>query len=92
MMGFRIYRSRITVRKRIFKRLRRQYLRARRKQIRRSVPHWRGRKLTAYNSWIVYSKSNKLKFKYNIDSLNRKAINSISLQQKKELAQYERDL
>lgn len=92
MMGFRIYRSRITVRKRIFKRLRRQYLRARRKQIRHSIPYWRGRKLIAYNSWIVYSKSNKLKFKYNIDNLNRKAINLISLQQKKELAQYERDL
>ena len=76
MMGFRIYRSRVTIRKRVFRRLRRQYLRAR---INKNVPYWRGRKLAAYNSWIVYSKSGKLKFKYNIDILNRKAINSISL-------------
>lgn len=93
MMGFRIYRKRITIRKRIFKRVRRQYLRANKKAENYvMVPYWRGRKLMAYNSWITYTKSGKVKVKYNIYRLNNKAISSISKRQKKELAKYERDL
>lgn len=96
MMGFRIYRNRTTIRRKIYKRLRRQFIRSKdslaKKQGEKKIPIWRARKLAAYNSWLVYSKSNKICFKYNIDYLMSFAIDSISNYSKEELACYERDL
>lgn len=89
MMGFRIYRNRVTIRKRIFKRIRRQLIRAKRDKL---IPHWRARKLAAYNSWIKYSLSNKIVFNYYIDYLLDQAANAISFNQREELNWYERDL
>ena len=89
MMGFRIYRHHRGIRKKIFRRARRQFIRANRLSY---VPIWRARKVAAYNSWLTYSKSRGVILNYHINTLMNRSKQSISNHSREELTSYERDL
>ena len=75
MMGFRIYRHRRSIRKKIFLRARRQFIRANQLSY---VPIWRARKIAAYNSWLTYSKSYGVILNYHINTLMNRSNRIIS--------------
>lgn len=93
MMGYRVYRNRTTVRRKIFKRARRQILRAKSdfKRFRR-VPIWRARKIAAYNGYIANTDNCKINLLYHIDELMVPTKDAISHCSKEDLKSYERDL
>lgn len=70
MAGYRISRSHVTIRRRVFKRTRRQLLRASRELKRDGTLHrQRAQKLVSYNSYIEQSNSENLQEKYNLSEL-----------------------
>lgn len=67
MMGFRIYRWHITIRKRVFKRIRRCYLRARRKwKIHRKISIELARRCLSYYGTLKNTNSFKVMLKYKV--------------------------
>lgn len=72
MMGFAVRRTYTIVRKGVFRRIRRQLLRAAHDLATLGyVPHWRASKLTAYNGWFTNSDSTNLEEKYDIEKIMR---------------------
>ena len=79
MMGYVIRRKYTIVRGRIFRRIRRQTLRAWKDLKERGyVPWWRACRITAYKGWIKYSNSQKFVEKYNFEKLLKKCAYSAS--------------
>ena len=79
MMGYVIRRKYTIVRGRIFRRIRRQTLRAWKDLKERGyVPWWRACRITAYKGWIKYSNSQKFVEKYNFSKLLKKCSYSAS--------------
>lgn len=79
MMGYVVRRKYTIVRGRIFRRIRRQTLRAWKDlKERKYVPWWRACRITAYKGWIKYSNSRKFMEKYNFAKLLRKCALSAS--------------
>lgn len=79
MMGYVIRRKYTIVRGRIFRRIRRQTLRAWKDLKERDyVPWWRACRITAYKGWIKYSNSQKFVEKYNFSKLLKKCSYSAS--------------
>lgn len=70
MAGYRISRTHVTIRRRVFKRTRRQLLRGYR-ELRRdgTLRKERAQKLVSYNSYIEQSDSFRLREKYHTDEL-----------------------
>lgn len=74
MMGFAVRRTYTIIRKGIFRRIRRQLIRAARDLATLGyVPHWRASKLTAYNGWLTNSDSKNLEEKYDVEKIMRAA-------------------
>ncbi len=70
MMGYVIRRRYTIIRGRVFRRIRRQVLRAWRDFEKfKFVPWWRAVKIMAYNGWVKHSNSEKFREKYNFDKL-----------------------
>lgn len=70
MMGFAIRRTYTIVRKGIFRRIRRQLIRAARDLERVGyIPYWRASRLTAYNGWFANSDSKSLEEKYQVEKI-----------------------
>lgn len=70
MMGYVIRRRYTIIRARVFRRIRRQVLRAWRDFEKfKFVPWWRAVKIMAYNGWVKHSNSEKFREKYNFDKL-----------------------
>ena len=70
MMGYVIRRRYTIIRGRVFRRIRRQVLRAWRDFEKfKYVPWWRAAKIMAYNGWIKHSNSEKFRKKYEFDKL-----------------------
>lgn len=79
MMGYVIRRKYTIVRGRIFRRIRRQTLRAWKDlKEKKYVPWWRACRITAYKGWIKYSNSQKFMEKYNFAKLLKKCALSAS--------------
>ena len=79
MMGYEIRRTHTIIRGRVFKRIRRQVLRAWRDVKRLGyVPWWRACRLAAYKGWIKHSNSRKIIAKYKIKKLMEMASESVS--------------
>lgn len=74
MAGYRISRTHVTIRRRVFKRTRRQLIRAYREWKRDgTLRRERAQKLISYNSYITQSDSYHLKELYHVDELMRVA-------------------
>lgn len=70
MMGYVIRRRYTIIRGRVFRRIRRQVIRAWRDyQEKGFVPWWRACRIAAYKGWIKYSNSEKFKEKYDFERL-----------------------
>lgn len=90
MIGYVVRGTYTIIRKRIFKRLRRQFLRAGRELASLGyVPHWRARKLTSYKGRIKCSDSRKLTRLYNVNTIMYAAQKSISWYAKKGAKKHE---
>lgn len=93
MMGFVVYRTYTIIRGRIFRRMRRQIIRAGRDLENLGyIPWWRACKLSAYKGWIKYSDSENFIKKYNVREIMRKAAVSVSKHGRKENIENERAL
>lgn len=92
MMGYVVFRTYTIIRKKIFVRIRRQYIRAWREyQTFRYVPWWRAYKLIAYYGWLKNSDSLDFIHKYHVNRIMRSAKKSISIKNKtREDYQHER--
>ena len=65
MMGFVVRRRCTIIRRRIWRRVRRQLLRAWRNLYQTgAIPWWRAKKATSYKGWLKYSDSEKIEVKY----------------------------
>ena len=72
MMGYVVRRRYTIIRGRVFRRIRRQVLRAWRNYKRLGyVPWWRACRIAAYKGWVKHSNSTKLIEKYNLTELFR---------------------
>ena len=90
MMGFVVYRTYTIIRGRVFRRIRRQFLRAAADLERFGyIPWWRACRLMAYKGWIKYSNSQGCSTKYNIPNLLKIAARSVSLHGRKEFIRHE---
>lgn len=70
MAGYRISRSHVTVRRRVFKKLRRQYIRAWREyETDGRLRLVRARKVICYNSYVEKTDGHKIRNKYHVDEL-----------------------
>lgn len=70
MMGYVVRRRYTIIRGRVFRRIRRQVLRAWRDFAGRGfIPWWRACKIAAYKGWVKHSNSQKFREKYNFDAL-----------------------
>lgn len=79
MMGYVIRRRYTIVRGRIFRRIRRQTLRAWKDlKEKKYVPWWRACRIAAYKGWIKYSNSQKFMEKYHFAKLLKKCALSAS--------------
>ncbi|BCZ28371.1 hypothetical protein EUBC25_24580 [Claveliimonas bilis] len=93
MMGFVTYRTYTIIRGRIFRRIRRQILRAAEDLEKLGyIPWWRACKLSAYKGWLKHSDSEKFAKKYHVNEIFRKAAQSVSLHGRKEHIRNERAL
>ena len=75
MMGFKIYRHHVTIRKRNWKRIRRSYIRFERKQQNLNL----ARRIASYWGFVFYTNSRKIRNKYHMDHLKFEACNLISM-------------
>ncbi len=79
MMGYVVYRTYTIIRGKIFVRIRRQFIRAKRALEKlKYVPHWIAYKIMAYFGWLKHSNSSKFKRAYDVYKILRKAKQSIS--------------
>lgn len=79
MMGYVIRRKYTIIRGRVFRRIRRQVLRAWKDyKINGFVPWWRACRIAAYKGWVKHSNSNKFKEKYDFDNLFKLCVYSTS--------------
>lgn len=86
MVGYVVRRTYTIVRGRIFVRIRRQLLRAKRDlELQGYIPWWRAYKLVAYYGWLVSSNSQKVRRKYDVKTLLREAKKSVSYKGKQRL-------
>ena len=70
MMGFRIYRWHVTIRRRVFKRIRRNYIRVRKMiKTHTNIPIIYARRCISYNGQIKNSDSFKFKRKYHVNEI-----------------------
>lgn len=70
MMGYVIRRKYTIIRGSVFRRIRRQVLRAWKDcKVKGYVPWWRACRIAAYKGWVKHSNSQNLKGKYNLDKL-----------------------
>jgi len=96
MVGYVVRRTYTIVRGRIFVRIRRQLLRAKRDLDQRGyIPWWRAYKLVAYFGWLKTSDSQKVRAKYDVKQIIREAKKSVSYKGKlrmKEAIEHERKL
>lgn len=70
MMGYVVRRKYTIIRGRVFRRIRRQVLRAWRDFVEKGfIPWWRACKVAAYKGWIDHSNSLKFRIKYCFDTL-----------------------
>ena len=70
MMGYVVRRKYTIIRGRVFRRIRRQVIRAWMDFVERGfVPWWRACKIAAYKGWVEHSNSQKFREKYNFDAL-----------------------
>lgn len=70
MMGFRIYRWHVTIRRRVFKRIRRNYMRVRKMiKTHKKIPLIYARRCISYNGQIKNSDSFKFKRKYHVNEI-----------------------
>lgn len=90
MMGFVVRRTYTIIRSRVFKRIRRQFLRAAVDLERLGyIPWWRACRIMAYKGWIKYSNSQGCSIKYNMQNLFKIAAQSVSRYGRKEYVKYE---
>lgn len=90
MMGYVVYRTYTIIRGRVFRRIRRQFLRAARDLEKFGyIPWWRACRLMAYKGWIKYSDSVSFSDRYNIKDLLKIAARSVSIHGRKEYIKYE---
>lgn len=93
MMGYVVYRTYTIIRGRIFKRIRRQMIRAAEDlKSRGFIPWWRACRLAAYKGWIKHSNSLNFMEKYNGYEIFKQAARSVSLHGRKENIEHERAL
>lgn len=96
MVGFVVYRTYTIIRGRIFVRIRRQLLRAKRDLDRLGyVPWWRAYKIVSYYGWLTNTDSQTFRKEYEVKRIMKSAKHSVSLKSKsmmKERMQYERML
>lgn len=96
MVGYVVRRTYTIIRGRIFVRIRRQLLRAKRDlELLGYIPWWRAYKLVAYFGWLKTSDSQKACRKYDVKTLLREAKKSVSYKGKqrlKEAIEHERML
>ena len=79
MMGFVVNYHRTTIRRRIFRRLRRQYLRAGRELAALGyVPHWRARKICSYKGYFDHTDTKIGAERLNACVINKAAARSVS--------------
>lgn len=72
MMGFVITPTHTAIRGRIFKRIRRQFIRAARDlETLHYIPWWRAQRIVSYYGWIVGSDSRRFRQKYGVDAIMR---------------------
>lgn len=70
MMGYVVRRRYTIIRGRVFRRIRRQVLRAWEDfKAKGFIPWWRACRIAAYKGWIKHSNSQKFREKYNFDAL-----------------------
>lgn len=70
MMGFRIYRWHVTIRRRVFKRIRRNYMRVRKMiKTHKKIPIIYAKRCISYNGQIKNSDSFKFKRKYHVNEI-----------------------
>ena len=70
MMGFRIYRWHVTIRRRVFKRIRRNYMRVWKMiKTHKKIPLIYARRCISYNGQIKNSDSFKFKRKYRVNEI-----------------------
>lgn len=70
MMGYVVRRKYTIIRGRVFRRIRRQVIRAWMDFVERGfVPWWRACKIAAYKGWVEHSNRQKFREKYNFDAL-----------------------
>jgi len=90
MMGFVVRRTHTIVRGRIFVRIRRQVIRARRNLDSFGyIPWWRAVKLCAYWGWLVGTDSQRFRRDYTMKKVMKAAKHSVSLHGKKEAVKRE---
>lgn len=91
MMGYVVFRTYTIIRGRVFRRIRRQVLRAANElKVLGYIPWWRSCKLMAYKGWIKYSDSKKTSDKYNLANIFKIAARSVSRHGRKELIEHEK--
>lgn len=93
MMGYVVYRTYTIIRARIFRRIRRQIIRAN-EDLRRTgkIPWWRACKISAYKGWLMHSDSQGFCIKERCRELFRKTARSVSQRGRKECIRNEREL
>lgn len=96
MVGFVVRRTYTIIRGRIFVRIRRQFLRARRELDSLGyVPWWRAYKIVSYYGWLVNSDSQHFRRDYQVKRIMKASKKSVSYKGRlraKEAMQHERDL
>ena len=84
MMGYVIRRTYTIIRGKIFIRIRRQFMRAKRELKKLGyIPYWRAYKLIAYNGWLENSDSLTFKRKYDVYNIRHMAEYSLSRHSRK---------
>lgn len=74
MAGYRVSRTHVTIRRKVFRRARRQFLRAYEELEKDgTLMRYRAKKVIAYNGYVKQTDSRKLKEKYHVDELMRTA-------------------
>lgn len=87
MMGFVVGYLRTTIRRRIFRRLRRQFLRAAKdlEQI-GFIPFWRARKIASYNGYFKHTNARAAAMRLQVSRISRAAGRSIAFAERNGIA------
>lgn len=86
MMGFVVRRTYTIIRGKIFVRIRRQLIRAKRNLDQKGyIPWWRAYKIVSYYGWLTNSDSQKFRKKYDVKRIMKAAKQSVSWKGKSKL-------